>query len=171
MPFGNDMTWLSFFFPAVFPLSVVLWMVHMRRMEKCSKEGGTGEGRTGVCSAVAELCNCFAIICLPGGDTDRWVIVEDGDELEKKAEDDDEEQDEVEVLGETVEGFAIDGATVADSFAAVAAAVVLIVESIGLSEVFAEVEDKVKEGVMAATMELFLSLLLLGLLLLLERVK
>lgn len=27
----------------------------------------------------------------PGGDTDRWVIVEDGDELEKKAEDDDEE--------------------------------------------------------------------------------
>lgn len=108
------------------------------------------------------VCNCFAIISLPGGDTDRWVIVEDGDELEKKA-DDDEEQDEVEVLGEAVEGFA----TVADSFAA---AVVLVVESIGLSEVFAEIEDKVNEGVVVPTMELFLSFLLL-VLLLMEGVK
>lgn len=98
----------------------------------------------------------LTIICLPGGDTDRWVIVEDGDELEKKA-DDDEKQDEVELLGEAVEGFAIDGAAVADSIAAV---VVLVVESIGLSEVFAEVEDKVKEGVVAATMGLFFSFLL-----------
>lgn len=82
------------------------------------------------------------------------MIVEEGDELEKKA-DDDEEQDEVEVLGEAVEGFG----TVADSFDA---DVVLVVESIGLSEAIAEVEDKVNEGVVAATKELFLSFFMLA---------
>lgn len=91
MPFGNDMTWLSFFFPAVFPLSVVYGWCICVEWKSVQKKVVQGGGRTGVCSAVAELCNCFAIICLPEGDTDRWVIVEDGDELEKKAEDDDEE--------------------------------------------------------------------------------
>jgi hypothetical protein len=86
------------------------------------------------------------------------LIVEDGDELEKKADDDDE-QDEVEVLGEAVEGFAIDGETVAVSFVA---AVVLVTEAIGLSWV----EDMVREGVVVvlvvvAKKELSLSFLFL----------
>lgn len=123
------------------------------------KNGGTGGERTGLCS-IAELfvCNYVAIICLPGGVTDRWEIVEDGDELEKKA-DDDEEQDEVEVLGEAVEGIVIDEDTVADSFVA---AVVLVAETIGLSKVVVvvEVEDMVRE-VVVAKKELSLALLFL----------
>ena len=59
----------------------------------------------------------FWRIRLPGGFRDRWVV-EDGDELEKKAEDE-EEQDEVEVLGDAVGGFDFEGVAVAVSFAAV----------------------------------------------------